>query len=194
MNHFFPWNYCSEKSSSTKRNERIANDKFNTVKHQVETVLAEMSKVTIKLGCLPESESPLAQLPSILFSHICSYAGLPEPVTRPKPMSMPVVQTKMTSRSGRVIKKVDYSELAIDSLGSKIAIPLLKPNVHLTAPCWRDFARAVRKNERWNVKRIVATPVEKQKFKESRKSNVYFINLVFTVPARPKVECLDNVK
>lgn len=120
MNHFFPWNYCSEKSSSTKRNERIANDKFNTVKHQVETVLAEMSKVTIKLGCLPESESPLAQLPSILFSHICSYAGLPEPVTRPKPMSMPVVQTKMTSRSGRVIKKVDYSELAIDSLGNDV--------------------------------------------------------------------------
>ena len=89
---------------------------------------------------------------------------------------------------------LDLTDFSLYHPGSKVAIPLLKPNVHLTAPCWRDFARAVRKNERWNVKRIVATPVEKQKFKESRKSNVYFINLVFTVPARPKVECLDNVK
>ena len=48
-----------------------------------------------------------------------------------------------------------------------------------------DFGRAVRRNARWEAKRVAATPSEKAQYKETRKGKVYFINVIYTVPGKP---------
>ncbi|KAL3784879.1 hypothetical protein HJC23_012482 [Cyclotella cryptica] len=94
-------------------------------------------------------------------------------------------ETQAAKKNDDVLEEevhVDLTDLSIYRTGEKIVIPLTKPNEHLTAPCWRDFSRAVRINEGWDVKRVVATPEEKKRYRESRKGAVYFINVIFTVP------------
>jgi hypothetical protein len=68
--------------------------------------------------------------------------------------------------------------------GYKIILPITKPNLHLTAPCWRDFSRRVRSLDdgAWNVKRIAATAQEKKAYNEYRQGKVYFIHAIYTVP------------
>ena len=66
--------------------------------------------------------------------------------------------------------------------GKKIIIPLTVPNEHLTAPCYRDLRKHVKDHPHWDVKRVVATPAQKQEYRETRKGSVYFISVVYTVP------------
>ena len=53
-------------------------------------------------------------------------------------------------------------------------------------PCWRDFSRSVRQHDNWNVVRKAATAQERKIYKESRKGQVYFVNLCYTVPGDAK--------
>jgi hypothetical protein len=77
--------------------------------------------------------------------------------------------------------------------GSKIVIPLFKPNTHLTSACWRDFSKAVRENDGWDVKRIAVS--EKKEYKQqSRNGAVYFVNAKYTVKAAPSDEYKPNLK
>ena len=66
--------------------------------------------------------------------------------------------------------------------GMKIIIPLTVPNEHLTAPRYRDLRKHVKDHPNWDVKRVVATPAQKQEYRVTRKGSVYFISVVYTVP------------
>lgn len=63
---------------------------------------------------------------------------------------------------------------------------LLKPSVHLTAACYRDFRKYVEGYAQWSVSRRQATPQEKLDSGETRKGAVYFIDVTYKKPAPVK--------
>jgi hypothetical protein len=78
---------------------------------------------------------------------------------------------------------LDLADMSLyNTPGKKIIIPLTVPNEHLTAPCYRDLRKHVKEHTNWDVKRVVATPAQKQEYRETRKGSVYFISVVYTVP------------
>ena len=164
----------------------------------------------VQLGCKPESNSSFLRLPEVAVEHIFEFLrgekkkveGDEDETTSPmasvaappaaEVLRVPDRASLPTGHPlGDVATKSDTKKVPLDlkSLyipGNKIVIPLTKPNCHLTAPCWRDFGRAVRQHEGWNVKRVAATPEQKREYRETRNGKVYFINAVYTVPGSAK--------
>lgn len=170
-----PWANRSEKSGCAQGREDIAKRKFEDVKQKLESALFDSAKIIIALGCRPDSDSPLKLLPAVSIQQIFDFLPKPPSSTPPLFASPPPASED----------EVDLTDISLYKPGNKIVVPLTKPNLHLTAPCWRDFSRAVRQNEGWDVKRIAATVQQKEEYKETRKGTVYFINAIFTVPGVP---------
>lgn len=87
-----------------------------------------------------------------------------------------------TTTTTKPLMSIDEIMKQLYTPGNKIVLPITKPSLHLTAPCWRDFSRRVRSLDGWNVKRIAATAQEKLAYKEYRRGKVYFIHAIYTVP------------
>lgn len=68
--------------------------------------------------------------------------------------------------------------------GSAVTIPLSSPNLHLTGPCYRDFAKHVRSFDGFHSKRIRVTGSEKYQYAMGGKHSVYWILIVFRMPIR----------
>ena len=62
---------------------------------------------------------------------------------------------------------------------------LLRPNCHLTAPCYRDFSKYVQSHAGWTIRRRTATEAEKRASGETRLGRCYFINVTYHPPAGP---------
>jgi len=119
-----PWAGRREKSSASESRERLVMRKFNDVKATVEGALMEKTKATVKLGCLPNSQSLLKSLPRDLIEQICVLAGLP--VGKPRPVAAVAASASSTvavavaGSSRRTVRKVNYSELNIDQEGRDV--------------------------------------------------------------------------
>ena len=191
-----PWCGSAEKSQSAKRREKTATDKFTLARGKVEAAWIGNKVRVIQLGCKPESASMFRLLPSVSIEQIVDYVR-PKPAAAAAVVTASSTPTKATAANVKAAPAkaaVDDEEEAatavdvMDSLyepGTKMVIPLLEPNCHLTGPCWRDFSRAVRDHAGWDVKRIEATPEEKKTFRETRKGKVFFISAIYTVPGGP---------
>ena len=70
--------------------------------------------------------------------------------------------------------------------GFRETFELLKPSCHLTKACWASFRKHVRSFNGWRAKRRIATPEEKKKHGETRKGNVYFTDVTYSVPRKSK--------
>ncbi|CAB9506679.1 expressed unknown protein [Seminavis robusta] len=190
------WRSCSEKSDAAKAREGEATGKFEELRKKVERAMINNKVHLVHLGCKAGSESLFESLPTVSIDHILDFV-------RVKPVPHDSNSTSTSTRPAAAARRQpaaaaasleddDDEELDLDQLyipGNKIeAKNLIKPNCHLTGPSWRDFSRAVRAHEGWNVKRRVATAAQKKAYKETRQGKVYFIDAIYTVPggAAPK--------
>ena len=57
---------------------------------------------------------------------------------------------------------IDFNDMSIYEPGSKITIPLTKPDFHLTQPCFRDLRKHVKKNPGWDLQRVALSEDEKK--------------------------------
>ena len=66
--------------------------------------------------------------------------------------------------------------------GETIFFDLLTPDQHLVRNSYKLFNEYVKSREGWSLKRREATPEERKLYRIRRKSKVYFIQAVYTVP------------
>ena len=186
------YRFFSEKSRSASAREKTASVLFLAAKAQLEHALWEKTKRTILVGRQhPASNSPLKLLPSVSMKQILDFVRTAKKVPAADDATLVVLDDNRTKTShhsattrGRddrphtkkatTTEEVDLTKDSLYKPGNKIVIPLTKLGFHLTAPCWRDFGRAVRSHPGWNVKRIVPNPKSKK---------AYFIHAVYTVPS-----------
>jgi hypothetical protein len=199
---------CSEKSRHAERREREAMVKFQAVRKKVTLASVKNRIRIVGLGCQHGSGSHFTCLPKVTIDHILDYYRGKEhdelekasdsekkPETTvcaapPLPPSGRISRRRVAAVAAAAIVNITKEEsgkedkpLNLNALympGSKIIIPLTKPDLHLTGACWRDFSRAVRTHEQWDVKRRVAT-LENCKAKK-RKGKAYFVDAIYTVP------------
>lgn len=184
-----PWADRAEKSTAASRRENEAKGKFDFLRSQMELALYENTMTTIGLACHATSKSPLKLLPKDVMEHVLGFSGCTKPTRS-------AVKTAAAGRSGLAIvplvgwrqKKnapdetpLNLADVSLFQPGIKIVIPLTKPNLHLTGPCYRDLRKHVHNYANWDVRRTAATEHQKQEYKESRKGTVYFINAIYSV-------------
>jgi hypothetical protein len=194
-----PWAGHAEKSQSAKRRERQALEKFDALRDKMERALMGNKVRLIELGCKPESPSVFGMLPAVSVEQILDFLqDKPKEEAKDQPPLVVAKRAKAakakapppTSPTGNDDAMENDTTLmdmmnALYVPGKTFVVPLLEPNCHLTGPCWRDFSRAVRQHDGWDVKRVEATPEEKKKFRETRRGKVYFIRAIYTVPGGP---------
>jgi len=200
--YYHSWYGSSEKSSAAERREQEGKAKFDAVRYKVEHAIVNNKVRLVELGCKPESDSLFRHLPGVSVDQILDYVRSPSTQKQPP---APAAEAANAGRATTQVKKAkslkappptNTNEInhkaTVDAMmtmslyvpGKKIVIPLLNPDCHLTAPCWRDFSKAVRQHEGWDVKRVQATLNEKKKFRKTRKGKVYFVNAIYTVPGQ----------
>ena len=145
----------AEKSVAAQKREDEAKDKFDYLRGQMELAYYENTMSLIGLALLPKSTSPLKLLSSDMLSNILSYANI-------KPRGSHVnkaVEGRASLGGGKGTtdivpyagwrdekrkknKASDDTDLNLADFdtfepGEKIIIPLAKPNLHLTGPCYK---------------------------------------------------------
>lgn len=177
---------ASEKSSAASHREEIARTLFHHMRQDVDTVLHERAMDALAL-CWGSSSSPLNKLPIETMDHIASYIGRPHPVEKNQfRYNNLIVDTADKDNVFDGLKMTKVYKDAIRKLapGCAITIPLSSPNLHLTRPCYRDFARFVRSFEGYHCRRIAVTGQEKYQFYNGGKHTIYWISIVFRIPIR----------
>jgi hypothetical protein len=88
-------------------------------------------------------------------------------------------------REERARQAFDLLRTEVEPAGISAHRELLRPNCHLTAPCYRSFSKYVKAHAGWTVRRRTATEAEKQAHGERRLGKCYFINVTYHPPACP---------
>jgi len=200
------WANASEKSAAAIRREDEAKDKFDHLKSQMELALYEntMTMIGLAIHAKESNKSPLKLLSSDVMEHVLGFAAC----TKPMGASVKSIATGRTGGSLAIVpfegwgsaaapsklrseKKnapdeapLNLADMSMYQPGCKIIIPLTKPNLHLTGPCYRDLRKHVKSHANWDVQRTAATPQEKRQYKETRRGKVYFINVIYKVPGK----------
>ena len=178
---------ASEKSSAASHREEIAKTLFHHMRQDVETLLHERAIHALAL-CWGSSSSPLNSLAFDTMKHIVSYLGRPHPLETNQFRYSNLVDV-MDEDKGVVFDGLKMANVHKDAIrklapGSAVTIPLSSPNLHLTGPCYRDFAKHVRSFDGFHSKRIRVTGSEKYQYAMGGKHSVYWILIVFRMPIR----------
>jgi len=117
----------------------------------------------------------------------------PAPPLKPAPLKPPAAVTggygpafhHMQEKSDAASAREAAAREAFDNLRNSAHFTelstnrLLAPSEHLTAPCYRDFAKYVKSFPCWRASRIAATDAQKEAAGETRKGKVYFTSVTF---------------
>ena len=131
-----PWRYASEKSAAARRREAEAKNKFIYLKSQMDLALYENTMTVIGLGQLSKAKSPIKLLSSDTLEHVLAYAGI-----KPKGANVRAVAKSRGKDLAINVKtedaRLNLADMNVLQPGTKLTIPLTKPNLHLTGPCYR---------------------------------------------------------
>ena len=107
------------------------------LKSQIDLALFENTMTVIGLGQLNKSKSPIKLLSSDTLEHVLAYAG----IKPPKGANIKAVAKSRGKDLAINVKtedaRLNLADMNVLQPGTKLTIPLTKPNLHLTGPCYR---------------------------------------------------------
>ena len=102
----------------------------------MDLALYENTMTVIGLGQLSKSKSPIKLLSSDTLEHVLAYAGI-----KPKCANVKAVAKSRGKDLAINVKtedaRLNLADMNVLQPGTKLTIPLTKPNLHLTGPCYR---------------------------------------------------------